>query len=734
MAMTGGGNIMRQGPPVPGNGAAPVELPPLPVEPPPVINGLTLTEFDDGSVELSPLIKGTGTQNNSDKFEENLATEGMRGTLGSDLIQGIEADERSRSDYISNYTKGLDLLGLKVEEQTNTRGQRRGVSRVNHTLLLESIVQFQSISRGEMMPAGGPCKVQTLGGAHQNADDLAQALEQDMNNYLTNVDKGNYPDFDRGLFALGYSGNLFRKPFFDPIRGIPVVRSIGVEDLIVSEDAADLDSALRVTQRAYMQPYLVKRYQENGTFLSIDLPEGSGAVDQAKQKQGSIMGVTTQNTRPGERDHTILSCYTDLDPLRDIGRDQKGAPSDQLLPYKVTIDKDSQRVLEIRRNWKKDDKLFVKRQRFVHYGLVPAFGFLCLGYLHLLGNQTKVLRAIWRLLVDAGMFANFPGGIKAKGIRTATNEISPGPGEWVEADVPMGDDIRNLFMPMPYKDVSGIFVEFAKVISGDARSLGSAPLMEVGEGRTNIPVGTIMTMVEQSTQNMAAVHKRLHSAQAQELQLLRELFLEHPETLTRYCKDPARVAYTVEQLESADIVPASDPNIPSQMHRMMLATALMQVAANNPLYDQRAVNLRAWRTVGVNDIESLMTPQGQGAGTDPEALAKIAEFKQKADELAFKREDAKRKAAHELLEAQQEDRQRESEMELERMKAGAEMALAQLQNRTEQARLQLDAAKLVMQQQQHRESLQAQLAQPKPTTQNPRSKSGAGKSKGKPKP
>lgn len=728
MALPGNGSLnIRVPPPLPGPGALPIELPELPPKPATATNGMSLTEFEDGSVELSPILKGIGTQNADDNFDANLA-ESLVGnsSLAQDLLDGIDADERSRSGWVANYNKGLELLGINITEAASGRGRVRNISTVEHPLLLEAVVKFQSAARAELMPAEGPAKVMTAGGSDKERDELAGDLESDINNYLTNIDKGNYPDFDRGLFGLGFSGNTFRKVFVDPVRRIPVCRRVDVDDLIVSQDASDLDNALRVTQRAYMAPHLVKRYMENGTFLDVELSDAALALDSVTQKQDAISGVEKTTARPAETLRTIYSCYTDLDPERDVGGREKGADYDQLLPYKVTIDKDTRRILEVRRNWRQDDKLFVKRQRFVHYGLVPGFDFLCLGYLHLLGNQTRALRSIWRILCDAGMYSNFPGGIKARNVRTDTNEINPGPGEWVEVDPGPFDDIRQAFMPMPYKGPDAVFIQLAEIIGGDAQRLAGIPEMEVGEGRTNVPVGTVMSMIEQATQNMAAVHKRMHTAQAQELQLLLEEFVDDPEALTRFSRNPKKRVWTSEQIQNADLVPASDPNIPSQMHRMMQNMAILQLAGAAPqLYDQKAVHKRAIRSIGINDADTLFVPDqppGANAGPPPEMIAQIVAAKQTADELQFKKDDAQRKASHELLEAQQEDKQRQLETGLQTQKIQTDLQIAQMHDKTERDSLALDALKLIHERDQGRAELAAQAFNPIPPhgTRKPR--------------
>lgn len=630
-------------------------------------------------------------------FDENLADklpDGGRAAIVEDILAGVDSDERSRQQFIENYTKGLDLLGLKIEEQTNTKTQKRNVSRVRHPLLLEACVRGQSSARAELLPAGGPCKVLTVSGSEPDEDDLARSFEADMNYYLTTVAKEYYPDFDRGLFELYFGGNLFKKVYTCPVRRRPVSDTINVSDLIVSEDARNHQTATRVTHRSMMSPSMVKRMMWTGAWLEVDLGVPMPNMDPAARKEREVMGISPNSlVRPEDAQRCIYETEVDLD-LGEWGINEKGAPSGVPIPYVVTIDKDGRKMLALRRNWGKGDKLFTRRQRYVHYCLVPGLGFLGLGYLHLLGNQTRALTAMWRILCDSGMFAVFPGGVKAKGMRMSTNEIQPGPGEWVDVDIGPFDRIQDAMMAMPYKDPSAVFIQFSEIVGQDAQRMAGSIEMEVGEGRTNIPVGTIMSMIEQQTQVMAAVHKRLHTAQAQELLLIRAEFAENPDNL-RWLnrKQSAHTWEKAAEFTNLNLVPASDPNIPAQTHRIMQATAMVTLASTNPdIYDRLQVHKHALRTLGIINSDPYlhpptpMPPPDQAGGKAPDPLG--------PQKLALEAQEAQRKAAQETVEAQR----RQQELGLRSQSDQAELAsrerIAQMQEDTQRLRMQTEQERM----------------------------------------
>lgn len=696
--------------------------------PAPVLADLSIEIDEDGGVTIGapapPKPRSTG-------FDENLAEVLQIGDLAvvaEDILQGIEADIASRREFLANLTTGMDLLGLKVEKANSQSTKGGGYSRVRNPLLLEAVITFQSGFVGEMLPASGPAKVKTIGGSTAETDQLASDFEADLNHYLTDIAREFYPDTDRMAFSLGYSGNGFKKVYTCPRRKRPVSESVQVKDMIVSEDATDLDNATRVTHRILMSPGMVRRMQRVGAYIDVPLGVATPMPTPVDQKEDEIAGISASGARPQDVQRTIYECYTDID-LSEFGHAEKGAPEGIELPYKVTIDATSRQVLEIRRNWKQGDPSFQKRQRFVHYQLVPGFGFLAFGFLHLLGNSAQTLTAIWRILCDAGMFSNFPGGVKVKGARAANNEIQPMPGEWTEIDVAGMDDIRKTLMPLPYKDPSPVFIQLAEMIQQDAMRLGGTVEMEVGDGRANVPVGTIMAMIEQQTKIMAAVHKRLHRAQQLELQLLRDEFMDDPGALARLARNPRRTWEVAEEFASLDLVPASDPNVPAQMHRIMLATALVSLASSNPdIYDKYAAHKHALEVVGIRDADRYVHPSVPMPGGPAKAAGKSSqELALEAQKLAADIEDSKRKAAADLAENTQQLQShrldlandaaaRESAQRLAEMQAASDAEARAL----DQRKIDVQAAKIAADMERTKMQAAAQKRQAKTAARKPK--------------
>jgi hypothetical protein len=354
-------------------------------------------------------------------------------------------------------------------------------------------------------------------------------------------------------------------------------------------------------------------------------------IEETDQAEAIVTGISSQRTRREDWPYTIYECYTKLD-LDRWDLKEKSLSSDDAgveLPYRVTIDADSQTVLEIRRNWKQKDPLFLPRRRFVKFGLIPGLGFLSLGYLHLLGNHTRALTALERILIDAGIFASFPGGVKARGIRGESNIIRPSPGEFVEIDGPDGD-ITKAIMPLPFKGPTAECLALLQHLEGQGEKTVGIVEVVSGEGSTNVPVGTIMAQIEQATQTLLAVHKRQHQSQAEELSLLRELLIEQPELLRIPDKEQK---WTPDQLASMSLVPASDPNVPAHIHRIMQAWVLEMLSTAHPeMYNRFEVQKRILSAARVQPDGLLVDPSQMPQGQDPtaaiEALyAKIEEMK-----------------------------------------------------------------------------------------------------------
>ena len=589
-----------------------------------IAGGLTIDIDGSGNVNVTPIQPERPKQARDDKFDQNLAeviAEASLGTLASDLMEGIEADIQSRSQWVQNYTNGMDLLGLKIEKPSDIRNRKR-TSTVVHPLMTEAIVTFQSMARAKLLPTAGPAKVRNDGEQTDASQTEAQDFETDFNHYLTVGAPEYVPDTDRMLWYLGYGGTTYKKVYSCPVRKRPVSEFVALPDLIVSQDATDLENAPRVTHQISMSRAQVRRLQLNGFYRDIDLaaPQPMSAdLDQVKQKERSLAGQTPVTLmRPQDQPRNIWECYCEIVPS-DYNFEEPGAPEGLPIPYRVSLDQTSRTVLEVRRNWKTGDtgnNGYRRKRMFVKFSMVPSFGFLDLGYLHLLGNQTRALTAIWRIGIDSGLFGNFPGGFKVKGSRQSTNEYQPAPGEWAEIDIGPMARIQDAFMPFPYKGFDAAFMAFADSIAGQAGKLSGAVELEVGEGRTNAPVGTVMAMVEQQTQVMAAVHKRLHTAQQEELHLIRDLFAEDPELLSKINPSPTRQWRAAAEFTNLDLVPATDPNTPSQVHRLLQANGLAMLAGT-PLgqkLDPTAVLKIILRAMQIPATPDILPPADPNAG------------------------------------------------------------------------------------------------------------------------
>ena len=669
-----------------------------PDEPSPPPGTLIVETNDDGGVTVKTV--QPETPDLTEGFDENLAERpelfSSLASIADDILIGIESDLASRQERIANFTEGLDLLGLKIDQRSNTKGQKRNVSRVRDTTMLETIVKAQSQARGELLPAAGPAKIQEVPEASEGDDQLAADFEADFNLALTKGMPEYVPDLDRGLFGFFYSGNMFRMGLQCPIRGRPMVCTVADEDLIVSEEATSLDTATRVTHRIpKMSLGEVKRRQFYRIWRDVELNGALPATTPDQMKKDEIAGVRSMNLRPQDQPLCIYSTITDLD-LRMYGVKEKGAPERLPLPYRVTIEQYSRQVLRIERYWKDGDPRFARKRRIIHYAMVPGFGFLAYGFLHLQGNQVKALTAIVRLLIDAMMFANFPGGAKAKGARTETNELDPGPGEWVDIGVPAGiDDIRKVLMAFPYKDLSPVAIQFYNLLQQAATRIGAAAMLEVGEGRANIPVGTIMAMLEEKSIVMSAIHKRMHAAMSQELSMLRELFMERPEALAEVCPNPKRQWAAAAEFANLNLVPASDPNVPSQVHRIMLATALatlLGMPAVAPLLDPVDILKRILRMIGISDVDNAVH-QPAPQGPDPQVTAATAALQAKQLDVQSKADENQRKAASEAVSAQQDDRESQQDALNQQADRESQERIAAMREQTEQIRLNAEKEK-----------------------------------------
>lgn len=611
-------------------------------------DGAMKIDHPDGSVTIDFDPKPEAAEDETG-FYENLAkrmNDADLSSIASDLIDGIQRDEDSRKEWMDTRALGLGLLGAKLEKPRSDVGMTsaplEGMSTVRHPLLMEATVNFQATARAELLPSTGPVKVRNdaptppkeimmqttalsqLTDSLQGLDDLSQALETDMNHYLTSIATEYVPDTDRMLFYVGFGGDGFKKVYNCPLRRRPVSESVDAEDLIVSNHSTDLHNSGRITHHIKMRKSVLRRMQLLGAYRDVSLappaPPRQNAVDQKKEE---ISGVRQNQVRPEDLDYDIYEtyCELDLDEFAPSKFKGKGLP----LPYRVTLEKESRQILDIRRNWKEDDEQCLAKRFFVQFPFIRGIGFYGLGFIHVLGNTTNALTAAWREMLDAGMFACFPGFLYAKGAgRQNSNQFRVAPGTGVGLDVGAQGDIKSSVMPLPYKEPGPAFTAFIQHVEEVGRRLASTGNVNVGEGKQDAPVGTTLALIEQASKVIDSAHKRLHAAQAEEFKLLKERFREDPESFWRHNKNTTvqwKKDQFIEALNKCELVPVADPNNPTSLHRIAKALAIKQLQQGSPdLYDPVAVDMRVLRRIG-EDPQGLFRPTPAPPPPDPRMMA-----------------------------------------------------------------------------------------------------------------
>jgi len=566
--------------------------------------------------------------------------------ITDDLLQGIADDLQSRQEWIEDRALGVKLLGLKIELPNVAGGADgapvEGMSKVRHPLLLEAVLRFQANARSELLPTDGPVKIRNDSTSPDLVtDQLATALEQDFNHYLTAVATEYYPDTDRMLFMTGFGGDGFKKVYTCPLRNRPVSESIDADDLIVNQSATDLANAQRVTHRVMMRPSTLKRMQILKVYRDVEL--GDAVIPQSdalQQEEKAQQGLSDNGMRrPVDRERELYECCCELD-IAGFEHKIDGKVTGLAIPYVVTIDVSSRQALSVVRRFDKEtEKLPVARQRFVKFPFVPGLGFYGIGLLHILGNTTNAITAAWREMLDNGMFANFPGFLmQDSGGRQNTNifRVPPGGGAPVKTN---GVPLRDAIMALPYSTQQmPALMSLTDNMAETGRRIGGTAEVQVGEGRADVPVGTVMAMIDQAIKVMNAVHKRMHAAQAEEFQLLKREFKENPETFwQRGCKSKTvwDKAKFIAALNNCELVPQADPNTSSQGQRIMKVMGLKQLQGASPnLYDPIKCDTAALNVMGWANPEEFFVPQQARAAPPPQLIqmqTEMANETKKAD-------------------------------------------------------------------------------------------------------
>lgn len=543
----------------------------------PISGGLWVPN-DDGGLDLEEHWQAPPVDSESHTANLVHAMGAMElGKLANDIWVGISSDDRSRQGYLDMTAKAVDMLGvyLKQPGQGTTESPLEGMSTIDNPLLLDCCIGFQADMMGEMLPASGPAKIRNDGDG--KFDPLANALETDFNHWTTNTATEYYPDTDRALFAIGLIGGIVKKVYRCPTRKRPVSETVYLQDLIVNATATDLDNAVRVTHQTKIINVDLLKLQDDGLYANVPVGTPIHRVSQADEAGAAALGISTvAPDLPADYEHTIWECYTKLKLFDDK------EPS----PYRITIERDSQQALEIRRNWREHDEKRTPRKVFVLWPYLHThLGFYPLGLFHLLGNTNMGLTALWRMSLDAVMLGNFPGGLASETVGKQQNtniRVPPGGLAPIQTN---GKPIQECVMPLPFKGLEPAMLPLIEALQGIGQKLGGRAEIQIGEGTQNAPVGTVLALIEQAMKPVAAVAKRLHQAQSAEFTMLLDLFREDPQSFWRDNPEPAHPwdeQSLLQAFKSFDLVPVSDPNTPSQMHRVAKALMVFQMAQAAP--------------------------------------------------------------------------------------------------------------------------------------------------------
>jgi len=566
--------------------------------------GISSLEEPDVEIELD---SEPDVEIETASFNDNLAeymSESELQSIAGELISDFDDDISSRRDWIQAYVDGLELLGLKIEERTDPWP---GACGVYHPLLSEALVKFQAETIMEIFPASGPVRTEIIGKETPEKMEAAKRVESDMNHQLTDVMTEYRPETERMLWGLGLSGNSFKKVYYDPSLGRQIAIFVPAEDVVVPYGASNIESSPRVTHVMRKTENELLKLQVMGFYRDIDLGQPNNTMDEVEKKIAEKMGFRASS----DYRYKLLEMQVDLD-LPGF-EDEDGIA----VPYLVTIEKGSNNILAIRRNWKEKDKLKLKRQHFVHYGYVPGFGFYYFGLIHLIGAAAKSATSITRQLVDAGTLSNLPGGFKTRGMRVKGDDTPIAPAEFRDVDVPSGA-IKDNLMLLPYKEPSQVLTSLLGVIVDDARKFANAADITASDMSSNAPVGTTLAILERTMKVMSAIQARVHYSLKQELRLLKSIIADYTPEEYDYEPEEGSKKAKKSDYDMVDVIPVSDPNAATLSQKVVQYQAVIQLAQTAPqIYDMEYLHRQMLEVLGIKNADKLIALKEEKKPIDP---------------------------------------------------------------------------------------------------------------------
>ncbi len=550
----------------------------------------------------------------ADDFDANLAeymADSAISTMAGDLAGDIENDRNSRKDWEKAYTEGLKLLGLQIEERTEPWN---GASGVFHPMITEAVVRFQSETITETFPAKGPVRTKIVGKETPEKKEAAARVEEDMNFQLTEKMQEFRPEHERMLWSLPATGSAFKKVYFDPSLGRQVSIFIPAEDILLPYGTSDIQTCYRVTHQMRKTKNEIIKLQQAGFYLDVDIGEPDKAISEINKAKDKETGFSDLN----DERFTLYECHVDLDLKGFEDKDDDGEPTGVALPYVVTFIRGTNTVLSIRRNWREDDPLKLKRQHFVHYQYIPGFGAYGFGLFHLIGGFAKSATSLMRQLIDAGTLSNLPGGLKSRGLRIKGDDTPIAPGEFRDVDVGSGT-IRDNILPLPYKEPSQVLMALLGNVVEEGRRFAATADMKVSDMGANAPVGSTLALLERQLKVMTAVQARVHYALKQELQLLATIIRDYTDDEYTYEPDGEEGPKAkASDYRHVDILPVSDPNAATLSQRVVQYQAVIQMAQMAPdIYDLPQLHRGMLEVLGIKHADKLVPLEEDMKPTDP---------------------------------------------------------------------------------------------------------------------
>ena len=581
---------------------------------PPNPENTEVIQGEDGSVEINFEPGAASPEGGGDHYANlaELLPDDVLDDLGSSLFDNYTQYKASRKDWEDGYTKGLDLLGFKYKDRTQPF---QGASGATHPVLAEAVTQFQAQAYKELLPAQGPVRTQIIGVSDRAKEEQSQRVKDFMNYQLMDKMKEYEPEFDQMLFYLPLSGSAFKKVYYDELLQRAVSKFVPADDLIVPYTATSLDDADAVMHTIKVSENDLRKKQVGGFYRDIEVNPSYMQETEVEKKERELEGV--RKTRD-EDIFQLIECHINLDLEGFEDRDEAGESTGIKLPYVVTIETGTRKVLSIRRNFKLDDPTKQKIQYFVHFKFLPGLGFYGFGLIHMIGGLSRTATAALRQLLDAGTLSNLPAGFKQRGIRIRDDAQSIQPGEFRDVDAP-GGNIRDAFLPLPFKEPSATLLQLMGVVVNAGQRFASIADMQVGDMNQSAAVGTTVALLERGSRVMSAIHKRLYVAMKQEFKLLADVFKTYlpPE----YPYDVVGGQRNIKQTDfddRVDIVPIADPNIFSQTQRISMAQTELQLATSNPqIHNLYQAYRSMYEAIGVKDIDKILPPPKQPMPMDP---------------------------------------------------------------------------------------------------------------------